>query len=113
MAKRLSYKRFQKRRRINKQTNKQTKTRSIKIRSKNNKRVLRKKKSKRVRQSGGMLGKIRKVSSHLPMSNSILQKFGLIFCVDRGVDYGGNPISRKKSFEFSKDFMMKTLMERN
>ena len=54
MTKRLSYKRFQKRRRINKQTNKQTKTRSIKMRSNNNKRVLRKKKSKRVRQSGGM-----------------------------------------------------------
>lgn len=58
-------------------------------------------------------GKILMNYLNIPMSNSILQKFGLIFCVDRGVDYGGNPISRRRSFEFSKDFMMKTLMERN
>ena len=58
-------------------------------------------------------GKILMNYLNIPMSNSILQKIGLIFCVDRGVDFGGNPISRRRSFEFSKDFMMKTLMERN
>ena len=46
----------------------------------------------------------------IPMSNSFLQKIGFMFCVDRGVDFGGNPISRKKSFTFSKEFMEKTLL---
>ena len=50
---------------------------------------------------------------NIPMSNSILQKIGFLFCVDRGVNFGGNPISRRKSFEFSKDFMRKTLIEKH
>ena len=40
-----------------------------------------------------------------------LIKIGFMFCVSRGVDFGGNPISRKKSFNFSKEFMKKTLLK--
>ena len=32
----------------------------------------------------------------IPMSNSILQKIGFLFCVNRGVDIGGNLEARKK-----------------
>ena len=56
-------------------------------------------------------GKILMNYLNIPMSNPTLQKIGFLFCVERGVDYGGNPISRKKSFEFSKDFMRKTLLK--
>ena len=48
---------------------------------------------------------------HLPMSSPIMQKIGFLFCVDRGVNLGGNPESRKRAFEFSKYFMKKTLLE--
>ena len=47
---------------------------------------------------------------NIPMSNPFLQKLGLIFCVSRGVKFGGNPTSRKLSFEFAKSFMKKTLL---
>ena len=46
---------------------------------------------------------------NIPMSNPFLQKLGFIMCVTRGVDFGGNPEARIKSFEFSKDFMKRTL----
>ncbi|CAI8268953.1 MAG: Uncharacterised protein [Flavobacteriaceae bacterium] len=45
----------------------------------------------------------------IPMTNSFLQKIGFLFCTSRGAQIGGNPIARKKSFEFSIDFMNKTL----
>ena len=48
---------------------------------------------------------------HLPMSSPIMQKIGFLFCVERGVNLGGNPESRKSAFEFSKYFMKKTLLE--
>ena len=41
----------------------------------------------------------------IPMSNSILQKVGFLFCVDKGVHVGGNLEARKKSLAFAKDFM--------
>ena len=47
----------------------------------------------------------------LPMSNSILQKVGFLFCVDKGVHVGGNKDARKKSFAFAKDFMNKKLLK--
>jgi len=47
----------------------------------------------------------------IPMSNSFLQKIGFMFCVSRGVNYGGNPIAREKSFAFAKKFMRETLLE--
>ena len=56
-------------------------------------------------------GKILMNYFQIPMSNSFLQKIGFMFCVSRGVDFGGNPISRKKSFTFSKEFMKKTLLK--
>lgn len=56
-------------------------------------------------------GKILMNYLKIPMSNSFLQKIGFMFCVGRGVDFGGNPVSRKKSFEFSKKFMKKTLLD--
>ena len=46
----------------------------------------------------------------LPMSSPLMQKFGFLFCVERGVNIGGNPEARKKSFEFASAFMSKTLM---
>ena len=48
---------------------------------------------------------------NIPMSNSLLQKIGFMFCVTRGVNYGGNPVARRKSFTFSEEFMIKTLLE--
>ena len=56
-------------------------------------------------------GKILMNYLNIPMSNPTLQKIGFLFCVERGVDYGGNPTSRKKSFEFSEEFIRKTLLE--
>ena len=41
----------------------------------------------------------------------LLQKIGFMFCVTRGVNYGGNPVARRKSFTFSEEFMIKTLLE--
>ena len=48
---------------------------------------------------------------NIPMSNPLLQKIGFMFCVTRGVNYGGNPVARKKSFTFAEEFMRKTLLE--
>ena len=45
----------------------------------------------------------------LPMSSPFMQKVGFLFCVERGVNLGGNPIARKKSFEFALSFMSTTL----
>ena len=45
---------------------------------------------------------------NLPMSSPIMQKIGFLFCVDRGVNLGGNPDSRKKAFLFSRSFMLET-----
>ena len=55
-------------------------------------------------------GKILMNYLKIPMSNPFLQKVGFMFCVSRGVEYGGNPKARNKSFIFSKDFMRKTLL---
>ena len=48
---------------------------------------------------------------NIPMSNPLLQKIGFLFCVTRGVNYGGNPVARKKSFTFAEEFMIKTLLK--
>ena len=45
----------------------------------------------------------------IPMSNSILQKVGFLFCVEKGVNIGSNKDARKKSLAFAKDFMSNTL----
>ena len=34
-----------------------------------------------------------------------------MFCVSRGVNYGGNPVARESSFAFAKKFMIETLLE--
>jgi len=47
----------------------------------------------------------------IPMSNPFLQKLGFMFCVKRGVSFGGNPIAREKSFAFAKKFMSQTLLK--
>ena len=47
----------------------------------------------------------------MPMSNSILQKVGFLFCVDKGVHVGGNKDARKKSLAFAKDFMNNKLLK--
>ena len=46
----------------------------------------------------------------LPMSNPMLQKIGFLFCVDRGVNVGGNLDARKKSLAFAKKFMNNQLL---
>ena len=50
---------------------------------------------------------------NLPMSSPLMQKIGFLFCVERGVNLGGNPKSRAKAFAFSKSFMMRTLTDDN
>ena len=50
---------------------------------------------------------------NLPMSSPIMQKIGFLFCVERGVNLGGNPKSREKAFAFSKSFMKRTLTDDN
>ena len=45
----------------------------------------------------------------LPMSSPLLQKLGFLFCVERGVNLGGNNESRERAFKFAKSFMTKTL----
>ena len=50
---------------------------------------------------------------NLPMSSPLMQKIGFLFCVERGVNLGGNPESRKKAFAFSKSFMKRTLTDDN
>ena len=44
------------------------------------------------------------------MSSPLLQKVGFMFCVERGVNVGGNPEARKKSFVFAKEFMNRELL---
>jgi len=50
---------------------------------------------------------------NLPMSSPLMQKIGFLFCVERGVNLGGNSESRKKAFAFSKSFMKRTLTDDN
>ena len=50
---------------------------------------------------------------NLPMSSPLMQKIGFLFCVERGVNLGGNPKSREKAFAFSKSFMIRTLTDYN
>ena len=45
---------------------------------------------------------------NLPMSSPLMQNIGFLFCVDRGVNLGGNPESREKAFLFSRSFMLET-----
>ena len=45
----------------------------------------------------------------LPMSSPFMQKIGFLFCVEKGVTLGGNPMARKKAFKFAIDFMEETL----
>ena len=47
----------------------------------------------------------------IPMSTPLLQKIGLFFCADRGPSMGGHPPSRRKSLNFSKNFMKKHLLD--
>ena len=52
---------------------------------------------------------------NIPMTTPTLQKIGLALCTkgifaERGPTFGGNPDARKKSFEFSKEFMGKHLL---
>ncbi len=47
---------------------------------------------------------------NIPMTRPILQKIGLAFCAERGPTYGGNPDSRKASFEFARQFMTTHLL---
>ena len=44
-----------------------------------------------------------------PMSNAWLQKLGFLFCVERGVDIGGNPDARAQSLAFAQTFMKQTI----
>ena len=48
---------------------------------------------------------------NIPMTSPLLQKIGLAFCAERGPTFGGNPVSKKKSFEFSKQFMTEHLLK--
>ena len=45
----------------------------------------------------------------LPMSSPLMQKLGFLFCVERGVNLGGNPLTRNQAFTFAKSFMIETL----
>ncbi len=47
----------------------------------------------------------------LPMDSPLMQKLGFLFCVERGVNIGGNPAARALSMPFSAAFMEKTLMQ--
>ena len=49
---------------------------------------------------------------NIPMRSPILQKIGFSFCVERGTTVGGNKNAREQSFEFSKLFMSKYLLEK-
>jgi len=48
---------------------------------------------------------------NVPMSNPFLQKIGFLFCTTRGVTIGGNVAARIKSFDFAKNFMIKTIQD--
>ena len=45
----------------------------------------------------------------LPMSSPLMQKLGFLFCVERGVNLGGTPLTRNQAFTFAKSFMIETL----
>ena len=45
----------------------------------------------------------------LPMSNAWMQKLGFLFCVERGVDIGGNHTAREQSMAFAASFMQQHL----
>jgi len=45
----------------------------------------------------------------LPIYAPLRQKFSFLFCVDSGVNIGGNQKKKKKSFEFASSFMSRTL----
>ena len=45
----------------------------------------------------------------LPMSSPLMQKIGFLFCVERGVDIGGNADARQKSLAFAATFMQEHL----
>ena len=45
----------------------------------------------------------------LPMSSPFMQKIGFLFCIEKGVTLGGNPVAREKAFKFAIDFMEETL----
>ena len=47
---------------------------------------------------------------NIPMNSPLLQKIGLFFCAERGPSMGGHLKSRRKSLNFSKNFMKKHLM---
>ena len=52
---------------------------------------------------------------NIPMTTPALQKIGLALCTkgifaQRGPTFGGNPDARKKSFEYSREFMTKHLL---
>ena len=42
----------------------------------------------------------------IPMTNPLLQKIGLALCAKRGVNYGGNPVSRRMAFQFAREFII-------
>ena len=52
---------------------------------------------------------------NIPMTTPTLQKIGLALCTkgifaSRGPTFGGNPDARKKSFEYSREFMKSYLL---
>ena len=47
---------------------------------------------------------------NLPMSSTLMQKIGFIFCVKRVVNLSENELYRIKALEYAKSFMEKTLM---
>ena len=47
---------------------------------------------------------------NIPMTTPMLQKIGLFFCAQRGATMGGHPKSRRKSLNFSRNFMIKNLI---
>jgi len=47
---------------------------------------------------------------NIPMKSPLLQKIGLAFCAERGATFGGNPVSREKAFDYSRNFMSQHLL---
>ena len=47
---------------------------------------------------------------NIPMTNPLLQKVGLSFCITRGATVSGNSLAKAKSLDFSKEFMSKHLL---
>ena len=48
---------------------------------------------------------------NVPMNSPLLQKIGLFLCAQRGPTMGGHQPSRMKSLNFSKNFMIKNLLD--